>query len=92
MPRSPIGNSSPATDAPQRIAVDGRAAARMLGVSERTLANLVKEKSVPSVNIGRRRLYPVEALTEWLRRGCPRVPWQQQSGEAVDSGPTTGGA
>jgi len=41
-------------------------AAGLLGVSERTLWALSNAKAIPSVRIGRRRLYSVDALRRWI--------------------------
>lgn len=43
-------------------------AARRLGVSPRTVATLIARKELPSRKIGRRRVIPVRALQEFLRR------------------------
>jgi excisionase family DNA binding protein len=43
-------------------------AARLLGVSPRTIATLVARKELPSRKIGRRRVIPIRALQEFLRR------------------------
>ncbi len=40
-------------------------AARMLGVSSRTVWTLTDSDSLPHVRIGRRVLYPVDALRRW---------------------------
>lgn len=50
----------------QRLAVNTTEAARMLGVSERTLWKWTKEKRIPSVKIERRVLYSVEALRRFV--------------------------
>jgi excisionase family DNA binding protein len=52
----------------QRIALRPREAARILGISTRTLFSWTKEGVVPSVKVGRAVLYSVAALEEWLRR------------------------
>lgn len=46
------------------LAVSPRDAARLLGVSEPTLARL----GIPSVKLHGRRLYRVVTLDEWLRQ------------------------
>lgn len=53
---------------PDVLAVNVREAARRLGVSPRTIATLVARKELPSRKIGRRRVIPVRALEEFLRR------------------------
>lgn len=50
------------------LAVNVREAARRLGVSPRTVATLLARKELPSRKIGRRRVIPVKALDEFLRR------------------------
>lgn len=57
--------SDPATAA--ALAVDLKTAAKILCVSERTLWAWARRGAVPSVRIGRRRVFPVRALEEWLR-------------------------
>lgn len=58
-----------AADLPENaIALSPREAARALSVSERTLATWTAAGSIPSIRIGRRRLYPVAQLREWLAR------------------------
>lgn len=42
------------------------AAAQSLGVSVRTIGNLIRTGQLPSVKIGRRRLIPIGALTEFI--------------------------
>jgi len=55
------------------IAVDIREAARRLSLSPRTVATLIARKELPSLNIGRRRIIPVTALDEFVRRGIVDV-------------------
>jgi excisionase family DNA binding protein len=43
-------------------------AARLLGVSPRTIATLVARKELPSRKIGRRRVIPIAALEIFLAR------------------------
>ena len=50
----------------ERLAVNAREAAEMLHVSERTLWKWTKEGRIPSVKIGRRILYSVEALRQFV--------------------------
>lgn len=49
------------------LAVDVKAAAAMVGISPRMLADLIKQKTVPSFRIGRRVLVSVKSLSEWVR-------------------------
>ena len=50
------------------LAVNVPEAARRLGVSPRTVATLVACNELPSRKIGRRRVIPIRALEEFLRR------------------------
>lgn len=49
------------------LAVRARDAAKILGVSERTLAKFVAAGEIPSAKIGKSRLFRVAALEQWLR-------------------------
>jgi len=49
------------------LAVDVPEAARRLGLSPRTVANLVARKELTSRKIGRRRIIPVVALEAFIR-------------------------
>jgi excisionase family DNA binding protein len=50
------------------LAVGITEAARRLGVSVRTVSNLIAAKELTSRKVGRRRLIPVAALEAFLRR------------------------
>lgn len=50
------------------LALRARDAARLLGISERSLWSLTKCGDVPHVRIGRTVTYPVEALRAWLKK------------------------
>lgn len=51
------------------LALGAKDAAKALGISERALQNATQPKGpIPSIKLGERRLYPVDALREWLRR------------------------
>lgn len=50
------------------VLVSVRHAADMLGVSARTVQNLITAKELPSRKIGRRRLIPYSALQALARR------------------------
>jgi excisionase family DNA binding protein len=54
------------TDAPAPLAVSVLDAALMLGVGTRTIWSLTAGGRLPSVRIGRRRLYRVEDLRRYL--------------------------
>jgi excisionase family DNA binding protein len=50
------------------LAVNIAEAARRLGISARTVATLVARRELASRRIGRRRIIPVHALEEFLRK------------------------
>lgn len=52
----------PAVFEPQRLTVNVREAARMLGISPRHLTALLDEGVIRSVRAGRRRLVPIKAI------------------------------
>ena len=54
------------SEQPNRLAVRPRDAARILGISERTLWSLTKKGEIPHVRTGRVVLYSIAALEEWL--------------------------
>lgn len=51
---------------PEALLVDVRTAAKMLSVSERLLWSWTKAGQIGSVHIGRRVLYPVQGLRDWV--------------------------
>jgi excisionase family DNA binding protein len=55
-------------DGPEVVAVSIGEAARRLSLSQRTVASLVARRELGSVKVGRRRLIPVKALQQFLRR------------------------
>ena len=50
------------------LLLDEREAARLLGVAPRTLWSLADTGEVPCVRIGRRKLYSVSSLHEFIRQ------------------------
>lgn len=61
--------------APQTpLLVDARQAARLLGVSPRTLYSLLSEKAIPSVRLRGRRLFSPEALARWVQERLSADP------------------
>jgi excisionase family DNA binding protein len=54
--------------------IDAKAAACMLSMSTRRLAQLVAGGSVPSVKVGGLRRFRPEDLLKWVQAGCPLAP------------------
>jgi excisionase family DNA binding protein len=52
----------------EALAVNITEAARRLGISARTVATLVARSELGSCRIGRRRVIPISALEDFLRR------------------------
>ena len=50
----------------EKLTVNRREAAAMLGISERLLWTWTYAGEIPHVRIGTRVLYPVKILSEWL--------------------------
>jgi excisionase family DNA binding protein len=63
------------------LAVDVPEAARRLTLSPRTVATLLARGELKSLKIGRRRLVPVRALEEFLRRDHFTQPNKTRTGE-----------
>ncbi len=55
-------------DVVEAVAVSVIEAARRLSLSPRTVASLVAARRLRSVKVGRRRLIPIRALQDFLRR------------------------
>ena len=55
-------------------------AARRLSLSPRTVATLVAQRELRSVKVGRRRLIPLKALQDFLRRDH-RLPTTSRQGQ-----------
>jgi excisionase family DNA binding protein len=51
---------------PERLLVSARNAARMLGISTRTLWTLTRCGGIPCVRIGARVLYSADTLRKWI--------------------------
>lgn len=49
------------------LAVDQRTAAKLLGVCDKTLRAMTRDKAIPCKQAGRRLVYSVDALRAWLR-------------------------
>ena len=52
----------------ERIGYTAKEAATYLGVCERSLKRWAKAGKVPSVKLGRRRIFPKTVLDAWLAR------------------------
>jgi len=48
------------------LSVGDREAARLTGLSPRTIAELVSKDAIPSFKIGGRRLFSIKALDAWI--------------------------
>lgn len=59
-------DSTPSTPHPDPILVGMTEAARMIGVSARTLWSMANAGELPTVRIRRRVLFNVAALREWV--------------------------
>lgn len=55
------------------LAVGMAEAARRLGLSQRTVANLVSRRQLASRKVGRRRIIPVVALEAFVRTDPSRI-------------------
>ena len=53
------------------LAVGVAEAARLLGLSARTVATLVSRRELPSRKVGRRRIIPVTALEAFIKSDHP---------------------
>lgn len=58
-------------------------AARLLGVSPRTVATLIARKELPSRKIGRRRVISIRALEAFLRRDHVTQPRENEVVEPI---------
>jgi excisionase family DNA binding protein len=62
----PISNKQDSEGENQPLLVDERTAAAMLGVAPRTIWSMAASGELPSVRIGRRKLYSVETLRRFI--------------------------
>jgi excisionase family DNA binding protein len=67
----------------KQLLLSKREAALALGVSVRTIENLLAAKCLRSVQIGARRLIPVSGLETFARRGAPASKASNSNHEAV---------
>ena len=58
--------SKPETSNVPKLLVSAREAARMLGVSVRTLYDLLARGELPSVRVNGRRLFRLKSLEDWV--------------------------
>lgn len=57
----------------QKLLCSKREAAESLGCSIRTIENLISRKELVSRRVGRRRMIPCAALTQFARRDTPVI-------------------
>lgn len=55
------------TEGVQRLAYNVKEAAEAMGISRRSMYNLINQEGFPTVKVGGRRLISVELLAEWVR-------------------------
>lgn len=66
------GTAGPNESPGDAILIDAKAAARMLGVSTRTVARLCDRDAMPRpVRIGTSLRWRRDELAEWIAAGCP---------------------
>lgn len=66
------GTAGPNESPGDAILIDAKAAARMLGVSTRTVARLRDRRAMPGpVRIGTSLRWRRDELAEWIAAGCP---------------------
>lgn len=58
---------APEVETIPKIALSVREAAIAVGVSDRTIHQLIKDGELPSMRIGTRQLIPTDVLREWCR-------------------------
>jgi len=66
----------------EKLAVDTREAARLLGVSSRTIQNYIAAKLLPSRKIGRRTVIRLRDLEAFLRSDQPSPVPTRENGDA----------
>lgn len=55
------------SDSVQRLAYTVEEAAEAMGISRRSMYNLINREGFPTLKVGGRRLISVELLAEWVR-------------------------
>lgn len=71
---------------PERLLVGKREAAIMLGVSVRTVSNLLRTKSLVSRRIGRRSLITMQSLRNFIRHDHPESSASNAHARTVENG------
>ena len=72
-PKHPASGSD-AGDGLYPVLLGRERAADFLGIGKRLAWELANRRILRTVRIGRRVLYPVDDLREWVSRGCPERP------------------
>lgn len=68
--QKPVFNED--AEQPQPLLIHSRDAAKLLGISERTLWGMSHTEETPSpIRIGRNVRWSIEELRAWIRNGCP---------------------
>ena len=62
----------------QKLLVDIEEAMSLLSIGRTKLLEMTYANTLPSIKVGRRRLYPVEGLTVWARDEMVRTLQQAQ--------------
>ncbi len=66
-----------------KILCSKREAAEILGVSVRTIENLVSRKLLASRKIGRRRMIPYQLCVQFARRDTPVITGNDGNGSSI---------
>ena len=61
-----MNENAPVMDAPPRLALRPKDAAKALGIGKRLLWSMTNQGLIPHVRVGKAILYPVAALEQWL--------------------------
>ena len=69
------------------LLVAARDAARLLGLKDRSFERRLASGDLPAAwtRIGRRRLWSVRQLTEWVAAGCPPIDWYSTEATTNDN-------
>jgi excisionase family DNA binding protein len=62
-----VSRDHPVPPTLEPITLNPRDAAKFLGIGERLLWSMTNRREIPHVRIGRKVLYPIDRLREWLR-------------------------